>query len=391
MNGEIGDGGNPSAFAPLKNGKYRLLFFKWGLIRPKGNRISYYCRTMAKIKLLGIFFAGFLCFTVADSYAQEPTVEILTSGTRTSLRGLSVVNDNVIWVSGSNGTVGRSANGGKNWNWFTVAGFEKKEFRDIEAFDGQTALILAVGEPAFILKTTDGGQNWKEVYRNDTPGMFLDAMDFWNDEEGMVVGDPIGGRVFLAETRDGGENWRVLEDPDGRLRADSGEAFFAASGTNIRYFRGGKYFLASGGRQSRLFTPSGIYSLPLVQGKETTGANSIAVFDDGSGKGSKKMIVVGGDFTSADADSANCAYSGNGGKTWKVPEIPPHGYRSSVEYLSPTDLLACGLNGVDYSANSGRTWKLISGEGFNVCRISNYGSAIFLAGNNGRIARLRWR
>src|SRR5690349_5339632 len=92
-----------------------------------------------------------------------PKVSVLTSGTKTSLRGLSVVNDNVIWVSGSKGTIGRSLNGGKDWKWTVVKGFEDKEFRDIEAFDGYNAVIIAVGEPAYILRTSDGGGSWKVV------------------------------------------------------------------------------------------------------------------------------------------------------------------------------------------------------------------------------------
>ena len=83
-------------------------------------------------------------FLSPDVFAQSPTVELLTSGTKTSIRGLSVVNDNVVWVSGSNGMVGRSNSGGKNWSWFTVKGFEKTEFRDIEAFDASTAIIMGV-------------------------------------------------------------------------------------------------------------------------------------------------------------------------------------------------------------------------------------------------------
>ncbi len=336
-----------------------------------------------------IFFLTFFLSSVLA--AQKPQVEILTTGTKTSLRGLSVVNDNVIWVSGSNGIVGRSSNAGKNWNWFTVKGYEKTEFRDIEAFDGQTAVIMGVGEPAYILKTTDGGQNWKLVYENQTKGMFLDAMDFKSEEEGIVVGDPVNGQVFLATTKDGGESWQEMAADAAKLKIDSGEAFFAASGTNIRLFRNGKFFLVSGGTRSRLFTADGTYNIPIVQGKETTGANSVAVFDDGSNKGSKKLIVVGGDFLADTSNKENCAYSLNGGKTWKTPVTPPHGYRSCVEFLSPTDILACGLNGVDYSSNSGRDWQWISRDGFNVCRISKYGHAIFLAGNNGKIAKIIWR
>ena len=127
--------------------------------------------------LLSLLLSSFLII------AQTPSVEVLTSGTKTSLRGLSVVNDNVVWVSGSNGMVGKSSNGGKNWKWMTVKGFEKKQFRDIEAFDANTAIIMGIAEPAYILKTTDGGETWKVVFENKTKGMFLDAMDFVNSQQ----------------------------------------------------------------------------------------------------------------------------------------------------------------------------------------------------------------
>src|SRR6185436_20080624 len=102
--------------------------------------------------------------------AQTPSVEILTSGTKISIRGLSVVNDNIVWVSGSKGTVGKSSNGGRTWKWISVKGFEKADFRDIEAFDASTAIIMGIADPAYILKTTDGGESWKVVYENKTKG-----------------------------------------------------------------------------------------------------------------------------------------------------------------------------------------------------------------------------
>src|SRR5215207_8722693 len=133
-----------------------------------------------------------LALTVlAPSNAQK--LEQLTSGTKTSIRGLSVVDDMIVWVSGSNGIVGKS--------------FEKRDFRDIEAFDKNTAIIIAIAEPAQILKTTDGGVNWKIVFTDSTKGMFLDAMDFYNKKNGLVVGDPVGGRFFLASTKNSGDSW----------------------------------------------------------------------------------------------------------------------------------------------------------------------------------------
>ncbi|MCY7309613.1 MAG: oxidoreductase [Chitinophagaceae bacterium] len=339
-------------------------------------------------KPFGILFSLVLV-SVQFLFAQKPTVEVLTTGNKTSLRGLSVVNDNVIWVSGSAGIVGKSSNGGKNWKWMTVKGFEKTEFRDIEAFDGSTAIIMAIAEPAYILKTTDGGENWKVVYENKTKGMFLDAMDFFNGEHGIVVGDPINSKIFLAATADGGETWKEIEEK--RPVADSGEAFFAASGSNIRLFGSEKTFLVSGGTKSRLFTSSGVIDLPILQGKETTGANSIDVYHTINMKATKQMVVVGGDFNADSSTEKNCFITTNGGKTWKAPKEPPHGYRSCVEYLSKDDLLSCGLNGVDYSFNGGKNWQWISKEGFHVCRIAKTGTAIFLAGNNGKIGKVVWR
>jgi photosystem II stability/assembly factor-like uncharacterized protein len=321
--------------------------------------------------------------------AQKPNVEVLTSGTKTSLRGLSVVNDNVLWVSGSNGTVGKSSNAGKNWKWMTIKGFEKTDFRDIEAFDANTAIIMAVDAPAYILKTIDGGETWKTVYENKTKGMFLDAMDFLGPDFGMVVGDPINGKVFIATTTNGGDSWKEMP-VDKRPLADSGEAFFAASGSNLRLFEN-DYFLASGGTSSHLFDNGSKIKLHIIQVKETTGANAIDVHEKLNGKKSDNMIVVGGDFNADSSREKNCFYTRNGGKTWKAPAEPPHGYRSCVEFVSKDDLIACGLNGVDYSFNGGRTWQWISKEGFHVCKIAKIGEAIFFAGGNGKVGRIVWR
>ena len=324
-----------------------------------------------------------------DGYAQKklPAIEILTQNTKTSLRGLSVVNDRVVWVSGNNGTVGKSTDAGKTWKWSVVKGFENRDFRDIEAFDAATAIIIAVDEPAYILKTIDGGENWKIVYENKTKGMFLDAMEFWNEVSGVVIGDPIEGKIFVTRSFDGGNTWQDIPDSY-RPKADSGEAFFAASGTNIRALDRDETVLVSGGTRSRMYIRNEALVLPLVQGRETTGANSVAVLDHKKRNGGFTMIVVGGDFNNPTSDSLNCFFTTNKGKTWKRPKQPPHGYRSCVEYLSKTHIITCGLTGVDYSMDGGNTWKLISQEGFHVCRIAKTGAAIYLAGSNGKIGKL---
>jgi len=309
------------------------------------------------------------------------TIQVLTSGTKTSIRGLSVVDDRIIWVSGSNGTIGRSVDSGNTFHWMTVKGFEKSDFRDIEAFNETSAVIMSVAEPAYILRTADAGATWKVVYENTTKGIFLDAMEFWNEQSGIVIGDPIDGKFFIARTFDGGMSWRNIP-PQNYPVADSGEACFASSGTNVRKLNNGEAVFISGGLHSNLFIRDKKIALPILQGKESTGANSIAV------KNSKTMIVVGGDFNTKDSNTKNCFITKNSGKTWTAPATAPHGYRSCVEYLDKNKWISCGLNGIDFSADEGNNWDWISKESFHVCRKANKGKTVFFAGGNGKIGKL---
>lgn len=318
-----------------------------------------------------------------------PQVEVLHTGAKTSLRGLSVVNNNVVWVSGSNGMVGKSSNAGKNWKWMVVKGFEENDFRDIEAFDANTAIIMSIADPAYILKTTDGGETWKVVYENKTKGMFLDAMEFRDPLNGFVIGDPVDGRFFMAKTSDGGNSWKELA-AEQRFVADSGEAFFASSGTNFRYLFNRSIIMASGGKNSRLFYDKTVFNLPMTKGKETAGTNSIAVYDNFKKGKANKIIVVGGDFTADSLIDKNCFVSNNGGKSWDRPKSPPNGYRSCVEFLNKETIVTCGLNGVDYSYDGGKNFHSISKEGFHVCRYARIGNTIYLAGGNGKIGKLVW-
>jgi hypothetical protein len=140
-----------------------------------------------------------------------------------------------------------------------------------------------------------------------------------------------------------------------------------------------------------MFTRNLKTELPIIQGSESSGANSISVYDDNKRKGGKRMIVVGGDFKMDSSIARNCFLTTDRGKTWHAPKIPPHGYRSCVEFLSKKDIVTCGLNGIDYSFDGGKTFTWISKEGFHVCRIAKYGESIFLAGANGKVGKLVWK
>jgi len=321
----------------------------------------------------------------ATAYGQR--IELLRDSGTSSFRGLSVPDDQTVWVSGSQGTVGRSTDGGKTWLFRQIPGYERTDFRDIEALDSNRALVMGIDCPARMLRTTNGGQTWSLIFEDTTKGMFMDAMDLHESGMGMVIGDPIGGRMFsLFFATDQSDLSKA--DRSFRPALDSGEAFFASSGSNLRWFDRGQegtedVYFVTGGLRSRLFSVNrgSISELPLLKGKESTGANAMAL------NPYQQIMVVGGDFMNKDTTAGNCCFSYTGGASWVTPDVPPGGYRSGVEYWEARSWITCGLNGVDLTTNDGRTFRSISRTGFHVVKKSRKGKAIFLAGGKGRIAR----
>lgn len=323
---------------------------------------------------------------IANIATAQPVVKVLQSGKRVSFRGLSVVTDKVVWASGSNGTVVRSVDGGDNWEWMTVPDYEKRDFRDIEAFDANTAIIVGIAEPAVILKTNDGGKSWRKVFEDTAKGMFLDAMAFFDNRNGAVIGDPVkNNQAFEAYTTDQGETWqkRMYYAYPNAHTLEEGEAFFASSGTNLHMLTAtGHFLMVSGGKASRLFHTGEKYPLPLMQGKESTGANSVAVFKN------RKAVIVGGDFSKDAIDTGNCVLVNLETMAFSKPQTNPHGYRSCVVFLNKNKLVACGTSGVDISTDGGNHWTLIAKESFHVVQKAKKGKAVFLAGGNGKLAKL---
>jgi photosystem II stability/assembly factor-like uncharacterized protein len=320
--------------------------------------------------------------------------QVQKSGVEASLRGVSVIDENTAWASGSQGTVLRTVDGGKSWQAVSVPGMGRTDFRDIEAFDAETAVVLGIGRPAKIFRTADGGAHWEEVYSSDTPGIFLDALAFADKRAGWAVGDPIDGRFILLRTDDGGRTW--LELPPGRRPAAlEGEGCFAASGTCLVARGPAGILLCTGGPAARLLRTSDggaawiAAALPLLSGQPSFGAFGIAFGDGGSG------LAVGGDYRAESAAKGNAAISSDDGATWKAVESrPPSGFRECAAFVpksSPALALAVGPSGSDYSLDGGGTWSPIPGPtGWHSLGVSPDGRCAWAVGKGGLIARLRF-
>ncbi|MGN6639753.1 MAG: WD40/YVTN/BNR-like repeat-containing protein [Mucilaginibacter sp.] len=338
------------------------------------------------LKNTALLFFIFL-FISSSLYAQH--IEVLQQGKPTSIRGLSVVNDQIAWVSGSKGYVAITKDGGKNWNWKQVKGFEKSDFRDIEAFSDKEAIMMSSGTPALILKTTDGGENWQIKYRNADTAYFFDAMDFGTPKHGLVLGDPIKGKFMLMETTDGGETWHEFKYRPDALKD---EASFAASGTCLRVDTD-EIDIVTGGSHSRLLmllndklAPGKWLSIDLAitHGKPSEGAFSLA---NGSG-----TVVVGGNYQKNHLTDSVANYWPNDEHARApatLPHSPPAGYQSCVEHISGGIFLSTGTPGSNLTTDGGSTWLQIDSASYNVCRKAKNGKLVLLAGDGGRIGILK--
>lgn len=319
--------------------------------------------------------------------AQTYSVKSLTENTKTSLRGLSIVTDQIVWVSGSNGSIGKTVDGGATWQWIKPKGYEKLDFRDIEAFNEKEAVIVNAGSPAYILKTVDGGASWTENYKNVDTAIFLDGLGFWGKNKAIIFGDPINNKMQLLKTTDAGKRWLNVSD-NLKFPLAKGEAGFAASGTTVKTLPGGKVWISSGGTVSNIYYSGDyglnwqVYKCPIWQGESSTGPFSMDFYD------AKNGIVVGGNYVKDKENSNNVLITSDGGKTWTKPETPVSGYRSGVKYLDKNTLIATGTSGTDVSTDGGKNWKHISDVSFNSVQKAKKGNLVVLAGNKGFIYRL---
>lgn len=295
-----------------------------------------------------------------------------------NLRGVSAVSDQVVWVSGSKGTIARTTDGGKSWQRITPpAGAEAFDLRDIEAFSANVAYVMSVGpgEQSRIWQTSDGGQTWQQQYTNSDKDFFLDSLACWNEKHCVALSDPVGGK-FLVLMTDDGEHWRELprdhmpaaivekhKMSDGKAE-DLKEGAFAASGTAIAVF-GNNIWFGTGGPKARVFHSADrgktwrVAETPIIHGEASQGIFSITFSNAHYG------VIVGGDYKQPKKTGANAAFTSDGGTTWKLSKSQPRGYRSGVWFLREwarskdkfKRFYAVGLSGVDLSPDGGMNWE----------------------------------
>ena len=328
-------------------------------------------------------FVWFTLFAL-PALGQSLSFEKLNSNVEVSFRGLDVISRKIAWVSGTGGTVLKTNDGGNTWENISVPNSSTVDFRDIEVFDKNTAIVMGISSPARFYKTKNGGKNWDLVYFNDHKDIFFDGMSFWSKNRGIAFSDPINGKHYLIKTNDGGETWQEISSdgiPD-KLDVEYG---FAASGTGLPVWGNKTAWLGMGGLKSRVFksTDGGInwtvVETPLVHGGQSTGIYSVAF------RNRKVGVAVGGDYTDQNI-SNTMIYTEDGGETWHLPENKLDEYHECVTHIRGNTFIAVGPTGIDISKDNGKNWMIENRRIKNLTAIafpknSRVGFAVGKSGN----------
>jgi hypothetical protein len=363
--------------------------------------------------------------------------------TTADLRGIDNVGKGIAWASGTNGTVLRTEDAGYLWQRCTIPpGAEHLDFRGIQAFDANTAIVMSsgTGDQSRLYKTTDGCQTWTLVFTNPDKEGFWDSLKARvvepSDQHGCASSTrAITGSIFGDPSIHKSNDFDKVDIPSfylatftinsscfpDKLNASAsaifsgpGEASFAAS-NSVLYQPGPSVFWLATARELiqyetgvsspnhyDVFSVCGMHS-PLNRATPSQGLFSFAVRPDSienpkphklsSGSHCRKadIVAVGGDYQKSNDRTTTAAFTGGSNK-FQLAQTMPGGYRSAVAYDAPTKTwITVGPNGTDISTDDGRNWRPLHPTNHDAPDADQHWNALSLpyaVGPHGRIGIL---
>ncbi len=296
----------------------------------------------------------------------------LNSGVSTKLNSVSSIKGLTTWACGNNGTVIKSSNMGDNWSNGNQFGISANiTLNHIYCINEN--IVFAAGNEGvvtYLYRTINGGTSW-DLIKQQSGGKY-NALHFIDQNTGILLGDPVGGRWSIWKTVNGGVNW----DSTGCfLQQNGSEKGFAnslwASGNNIWF----------GTDNFRIYNT------------DNYGANWLAR-STGAEKNSS-TLWFDFDFNIGLSGNTNLLRTLNSGNNWNVETIPGSGNVISVTgsahssfnwviradkkiYLNPHNSNNWEL---DYTAPNGNyTYVSIERNGY-------FSGAVFALRDNGGISR----
>jgi len=323
-----------------------------------------------------------------SAVAEPPEIEVFDNVRQQQWVGVSPVSRDTIWISGEKGTVARTTDSGKSWEYFQP-GPGDLDFRDIEAIDDRRAYALSVGTggQSRIYYTENGGNSWRLRYRGEADS-FFNCMALSPSGEAWVHGDSVGDEWRMVRSADG-RNWMqvrsaVAEPPQ------SNEGGFASSGSCAR-FNNDNWMIATGNADKARVLIKGSFGIrfrvvetPMEAGP-MAGITSVWPIDD------KTFYIAGGDLNDASGDENRLwHYQNNEFEALPGPPIKGALYSLSLIDHNGSWLLTSNPQGAAALNLQTKKWFKLSDA--NIWNIQCHGDiSCWLVGKDGYVGRLQWQ
>jgi photosystem II stability/assembly factor-like uncharacterized protein len=273
----------------------------------------------------------------------------------TGLFSIKAVNRSVVVASGGNGggtspTVVITTDGGTTWNDITGS-LSGEDLYCVTATDAQH--IWTGTGTGRIYATTNGGATWSLQAYPGTQSPFIDGIWFFDQNNGVAIGDPASGGVYVfLKTTNGGATWAHGNEPVGGATESSFNNSFWWTDQNHGWFGTNNY------RVWRTTNGGGSWSSTPVAGHNSVGVsfgNSLqgtVVHDDGlvatTGDGGSTWIAHGqpivglsgvsfvpGTATAWAVSASNPIESFDGGGSWTTQTAYP--FSGSFTHVTAVD------------------------------------------------------
>lgn len=313
----------------------------------------------------------YLFFISLSSYVNAQTWTTEASGFANPARGIhdiQIVDANTVWATAYDGSGGTTPiqeftltlDGGTTWNAGTInVGNTALTIGDISAVSATTAWVSAFDTTAGlggVWKTTDGGTTWtaQNTTGFTTAGSsWCDGVHFFDANNGLAYGDPVGTAFEIYTTSDGGATWTPRTSPASVTNEWGYSGSYAYAGNTF-------WFTTSKGKIYKT-TDMGVtwtkLSSPLSDfGSSVTATNYGTLYFTDNNTG----IIVG---TKDTGTTYKIYTTTNGGTTWNTGVVYT-GFLSMCYVPGTTSLVATSANittgaGSSYSNDNGVTWTSI--------------------------------
>lgn len=285
---------------------------------------------MRLIPKILIFFIVIASFQTANAEWIKQDINTLAW-----LRTIHFADADTGWIGGSSGTFLKTSDGGKTWK--QMPKFTADTILEIIFKDKNTGWILCerdvfslgIRSPSYLMKTTNGGENWERIEFNNADRQRITKIFFAENGFGLAIGET--GAFYGLQ--DDNQTWKKLSLPSRYLMSDG-------------IFTNNLHGVIVGGGGTILFTEDAgtTWNPAFVSDKDKAKLNSVFFINKTNGwaVGSKGKIYQ----------------TINGGKFWRLQDSKTAKNLNDIYFLNTAEGWAIGDDGtILQTTTAGNVWN----------------------------------